>query len=200
MSLNRTFTESEQNKVVADNAPNLIWISNVENIPYYFNKRWLDYTGLPIEQLQHNKWSAQLHAEDVSQTTDLYKYHFSTHSPFTTTHRLRNSEGHYRWFLNNSEPRFDDKGAFLGYISSSTDINELKNEEIEQNAFIRAAGHEIKTPLTTLTVSTQMLETLIKSQQQMDYIPELIGTMRNSLRKLDSLIDNFLEDLNKKNF
>src|SRR5215471_3568478 len=56
--------ESEQRfRLVADNAPVMIWMSGLDKRPTYFNRLWLDFTGLSEIDLQ-NDLAGIVHPED----------------------------------------------------------------------------------------------------------------------------------------
>src|SRR5215467_2072440 len=66
--------ESEQRfRVVANAAPVLIWMSGIDRLRTYFNKRWLDFTGRSIESELGKGWTEGVHAEDVQTCLDTYR-------------------------------------------------------------------------------------------------------------------------------
>lgn len=129
--LTRELKESESRfRVLADNAPVLIWIAGVDKQCYQLNKVWLNFTGRTLEQEQGNGWAEGVHADDLQHCLDTYISSFDAHLPFTMEYRLRRYDGEYRWLLDTGVPRFADDGSFLGYIGSCIDITDNKEAQI----------------------------------------------------------------------
>lgn len=182
----------EQFSMIADTAPVLIRMSDAHQSCCYCNKGWLDFTGRTASQEYGNAWAEHIHADDTERCRALLKSSADKREPYQLQYRLLRQDGQYRWLLENGVPRFAEDGGFLGYISSCMDIHNIKETEAAKDQFIGIAGHELKTPLTTLMVSTQMLGKLFQSDPTSHYIPELIQTSVSSLKKLEILIDDLL--------
>ena len=121
-------TESEQRfRVLADNAPVLVWMSSVDANCDYFNKEWLTFTGRSLELEMGMGWTECVHSEDIHRYLETYRGAFSARRAFTVEYRLRRYDGQYRWVLNNGVPRFTEAGAFAGYIGSCVDISDQKD-------------------------------------------------------------------------
>lgn len=199
MSSKGNIAVEEHYRILAETVPALVWIADSNNDCNFYNTSWLNYTGLSLEQQIKNGWLESLHPDDKERVLAASIESLASKQPYRISFRLKRSDGAFRWFLMNVVPRFDTSRILKGFICSCTDIQDLKDAETAQNEFINLAGHEIRTPLTILTVSTQMLETLTSKEEQSSYIPELLTTMRGSLKKLDDLLDEFIQQIaNKK--
>lgn len=182
----------EQFRIMADTAPVLIWISNIDKLCYFFNKCWLDFTGRTLEQEYGNGWAEGVHPDDLERCLSIYTGCFDKRVPFKMEYRLRRYDGQYRWLLDNGVPRYTESGEFAGYIGSCIDIQEMKEAELAKDEFINIAGHELKTPLTTLMVTAQMLKKLYDTEPASHFIPDLLKTTTSSLKKLETLINDLL--------
>ena len=116
-------------RLVADTAPVLIWMSDTGKLCNYFNKPWLDFTGRSLEQELGNGWAEAVHPDDLQRCLDTYTQSFDRRENFKMEYRLRRHDGEYRWVTDIGVPRFDEVGAFAGYIGSCLDITELKQAE-----------------------------------------------------------------------
>jgi len=65
----------------------------------YFNQRWLQYVGLPIEDLLGWKWTAVIHPEDVGAIVEKWHFSIANGEPFLHEARVRRANGEYRWML-----------------------------------------------------------------------------------------------------
>jgi PAS domain S-box-containing protein len=121
--------ESEERfRLVANNAPVMIWMSGLDTKPTYFNQPWLDFTGLSETDLQ-NGLAEIVHPEDYQHCRDVYCRGFDQRQPFRKECRLRRHDGQYRWMLDIGVPRFHKDGSFAGYIGSCIDVTDNKLAE-----------------------------------------------------------------------
>jgi PAS domain S-box-containing protein len=125
-----TLRESEQRfRTVADAAPVLIWMSGVDKLCTFFNKRWFEFTGRSSEQEMGNGWADGVHPEDLDRYFDTYTEAFDARKPFVMQYRLRRNDGEYRWISDEGVPRFDAQGRFVGYIGSCVDVTDLLRQQ-----------------------------------------------------------------------
>jgi len=58
--------ESEKRfRLVANQAPVLIWMSGPDKLRNYFNQPWLEFTGRELQAELGNGWSQGVHPEDL---------------------------------------------------------------------------------------------------------------------------------------
>jgi PAS domain S-box-containing protein len=119
---------------MADTAPVLIWMSDVDRFCNFFNQGWLEFTGRTLQQELGNGWAESVHADDVKHCLDALIRAFDARIPFELEYRLRRRDGEYRWLLDKGVPRFDAHGAFLGYIGVAIDIADRRTQEGELRA------------------------------------------------------------------
>src|SRR5689334_23254917 len=132
--------ESEQRfRVMADTAPVMIWVADIENVCTYVNQQWLTFTGRTMEQELGNGWSEGIHAADREGYLNNILAAVDCRASFRAEYRLRRFDGQYRWILAHGTPRLSPTGKFLGYIGSALDITERKESE----AAIASAHEEL---------------------------------------------------------
>jgi len=128
----QTLAESEARfRLLADSAPNLIWVSEGAEGRSYFNKTWLVFTGGTIERERGAGWTRGVHPDDFERSMSIYSTAFEEQRPYDVEFRLRRHDGSYRWMLETGVPRFDQDGGFAGFIGSCIDITERREIEIE---------------------------------------------------------------------
>ena len=121
--------ESEERfRLVANNAPVMIWMSGLDKKPTYFNQLWLDFTGLSETDLL-NGLAGIVHPDDYLQCHDVYCRGFDQRQPFRKECRLRRHDGQFRWILDVGVPRLHKDGSFTGYIGSCIDVTDHKLAE-----------------------------------------------------------------------
>ncbi|HXH99408.1 MAG TPA: PAS domain-containing protein [Sphingobacteriaceae bacterium] len=91
-----------------------------------------------------------------------------------------------------SAPIRDNSGKIIAGVVICQDVTELKRAIRSRDEFLSIASHELKTPLTTLTASIQMLMRVYENDANAKSIPPLIDTSNKSARKLADLISELL--------
>lgn len=122
--------ESEQTfHSFADSSMSLIWAAGLDKLCFYFNQGWLDFTGRSYEQEAGNGWAEGVHPEDFERCLRIFTENFDKRQSFSMDYRLRRHDGEYRWIRGNGAPRYDSKGAFVGYIGHCLDIHDRVEAE-----------------------------------------------------------------------
>lgn len=127
----RALRESEARfRVLAGTAPVMIWEADTANLGTWFNSRWLEFTGRPLEAELGTGWLAGVHPDDVARAAETCGAAFARREEFTMEFRLRRADGAYRWVLDHGIPRFSPDGAFEGYLGSCVDVDERHQAEL----------------------------------------------------------------------
>ena len=97
-------TEQARQAQDVDAIPTLVWSARPDGSAEFFNRRWLDYTGLSAEKALNWGWSAALHTEDRDRLLDFWRRLLASGEAGEIEARLRRYHGKYRWFLFRIEP------------------------------------------------------------------------------------------------
>jgi hypothetical protein len=192
-SYQQVLEESESRfRLLADSIPQHIWTADTNGRLFYFNQNVFDYSGLTPDELGENGWLDIVHPDDREGNVRLWKESISSGKDFLYEHRFRRSDGEYRWQLSRAVPQRDASGKIQMWVGSSTDIQEMKEQEQQKDYFISMASHELKTPLTSVKGYVQMLQ-MIHEKSEDTFLRNALNTMDRQIVTLTSLIAELLD-------
>jgi PAS domain S-box-containing protein len=122
------WTRTEE-RLVIDTTPALIHTALPDGNINFFNRRWLEYLGLTLEDVQGWRWTAVIHPEDVAGIVDKWRTSLVTGEPFEAETRVRRADGEYRWFLHRKIALRDKCGKVVKWYGSSIDIEDRRQAE-----------------------------------------------------------------------
>lgn len=146
--------------LLADFVPQVVWICTPEGDNIYFNQRWVDYTGMSIEESYGAGWNKPFHPDDQALAWSAWRQAVQSGQAYQVESRLRAADGTYRWFLMRGQPFKEADGRILKWFGTCTDIHDMK---LTQQALIRSeklataarmaatVAHEINNPLEAVT-------------------------------------------------
>jgi|GEM_PF-2274477 len=150
--------ESEDRfRMMADSAPVLIWMADLDKLCTYFNQQWLAFTRRTLEQEVGNGWREGVHPDDYERCFETYSSAMDKREAFSMEYRLRRWDGDYIWVLYAGAPRFLADGSFAGYIGSCIDINARKEAE-DRTELLQTLTAELSSTLTVEEVAQVFVE------------------------------------------
>jgi PAS domain S-box-containing protein len=96
-----------------------------------------------------------------------------------------------KWLRSTGKAYVDNDGEPIHITGTIMDITDRKQEEQRKDDFISIASHELKTPVTTLKASLQLLDRM-KSNPSPTILPTLIEQSNKSVEKITTLINELL--------
>jgi PAS domain S-box-containing protein len=116
-------------RLLAESMPQIVWTTRVDGWNTYFNQKWVDYTGLTLEESYGHGWNKPFHPDDQQRAWDAWQNAVLHNSPYLLQCRLRRADGIYRWWLIHGVPVLDENGNIIKWYGTCTDINDLKQAE-----------------------------------------------------------------------
>lgn len=171
--------------------PQIAWTSTQEGEISFFNQRWYDYTGFNVEQTKQIGWKEVLHPEDVQPSTSAYQKIVATGQPGEYEIRKKGADGQYRWHLLRIQPMRNEFGRIEHWVCTATDIDAIKQLQQQKDDFISIASHELKTPITSLKASLQLIDKM-KDNPSKEMLPRLILQSRKSIQRVSTLVEDLL--------
>ena len=163
--IEETLLDSQNHfRTLVNNTSILVWISGLNKRCYYFNQAWLDFTGRTLTQEIGDGWLNGIHEDDIRHYLDTYTAAFEARKDFTIEYRLASAHGTYHWMLDHGAPRYDEQGAFLGFIGTLIDISPRKHAEKVLSVRTRelALHNIILKQISSGATLTQLLTELVR--------------------------------------
>jgi len=179
-------------KLLADSMPQFVWTSDNQGNINYFNKAVYDYSGLPEQKIDEGGWVDIIHPADIDENILKWRNAIEKGKDFIFEHRFRRYDGVYRWQLSRAIPLRDEQGKIQFWIGTSTDIQEIKEQEQQKDYFISMASHELKTPITSIKGYIQILQSMYENSEDPVLIKSL-GRIHVQIEKLTTLIGDLLD-------
>jgi PAS domain S-box-containing protein len=143
---------------IIEAVPGLMWSTGPDGEPTYANQRFLDYTGTRLEDFKIRNKERFLHPEDLPDFVSAIDHAIQTGTPYEAVHRLRRSDGEYRWHHTRVEPLRDRQGQIIQRYGLTVDIDEAKKAEDQLR---RSEAHLAEAQRLSRTGSSVYSETAI---------------------------------------
>lgn len=192
MNRTKALAESENRfRNMMETIPQIAWTNTIEGEVIFYNQRWFNYTGLDDKQTKLRGFNAVIHPDDLELSFVKFRSILKTSDGGEFQIRAKRADGLYRWHLIRLMPIMDERGQMQLWVGTATDIQELRMLQQQKDDFISIASHELKTPITTLKASLQLLDR-IKDNPSSSMFPKLIVQANKSLGKVTALIEDLL--------
>jgi formate hydrogenlyase transcriptional activator len=124
-------SEHELNLII-NTIPALAWSARPDGSADFFNRHYLEFVGLSVEQMKNWSWTVAVHPDDLNRLAGSWQSIMSSGKQGETEARLRRFDGEYRWFLFRTNPLRDESGNIVKWFGINTDIEDRKRAEDAQ--------------------------------------------------------------------
>ncbi len=114
---------------VIDTIPAIVWSTLPDGSNVYVNRRFIEYSGMSVEQMAGSGWQALIHPDDLERHAAKWMEAVATGKPHENEVRSRRSDGQYRWQLDRGVPLRDEDGNIVKWYGVTTDIEDRKRAE-----------------------------------------------------------------------
>jgi PAS domain S-box-containing protein len=202
--------QESQFRTLANAIPQFAWMADDSGARHWFNQRWLDYTGIRLEELKGWGWRQVHHPDHVDRVTQLIRHSCATGEPWEDTFPLRGKDGTYRWFLSRALPIRGTDGEIVGWLGTNTDVTDQKNAEAERerllmlehearsraedatkarDALLAIVAHDLRNPLHIIMSAAAKIPPSPPDEKGRNYV-EFI---QRSAREMNRLVSDMLD-------
>ncbi len=195
-------------RFMAESMPQKIFTATATGEVDYFNRQWMQFTGLSFDQIRNWGWTQFVHPDDLDANLRVWKEAVERVAPFEFEQRFRRHDGVYRWHLSRAHPMRNAAGGLIMWIGSNTDIDDQRraNENLENvvaertarlqetvaelEAFSYSISHDMRAPLRAMLGFADLLKE--------DYGQQLDATANRYLDRISSAsarMDGLIQDV-----
>jgi PAS domain S-box-containing protein len=139
-------------RTLADNISQLAWMADPTGSIFWFNRRWYEFTGTTLDEMQGWGWTKVHHPKHVDRVVDRIKHAWETGEAWEDTFPLRGRDGQFRSFLSRALPIRDEDGSVVCWFGTNTDVTQQLEAEQERERLLaseRSARHRAEGILET---------------------------------------------------
>jgi PAS domain S-box-containing protein len=191
-------------RMLAEAIPHQVWSCLPDGSVNYGNQRWMDYSGLTMDQSQGYGWTSRVHPADMEAVLMAWREAKAQEKPYYEVEkRLRGSDGRYRRFLSRAVPVYDEQGKILQWFGTYTDIEDRRQAEEALHAaqaelahvsrltimgeLTASLAHELNQPLAAVvTNGSACLRWLDRGEPNLE---EAMSAVRRMIRDADRAAD-----------
>ena len=145
----KTVENEEHFRQMCDMMPQMIWTTTPDGLPFYFSRRFYDYTGLTPAQCLGHGWITPFHDEDLVESTRRWQHALETGEEYFTEYRCRRFDGQWRWMLGRALPLKDhETDQIIRWFGTCTDIQDIVDAKV--------AGQQARQQLLDVLKHSQM--------------------------------------------
>uniref|UniRef100_A0ACD5GZ93 PAS domain S-box protein n=1 Tax=Desertifilum tharense IPPAS B-1220 TaxID=1781255 RepID=A0ACD5GZ93_9CYAN len=177
----------QQYRFLADTMPQMVWTGTPDGFIDYYNQRWLDFTGMSLEENLGWGWTAIVHPEDLQRCIDCWNHSLATGTDYQIEYRFKGAcHDRYRWHLGRAVPLRNDEGEIMRWFGTCTDIDDVKQVE----AALKQSEQEYR-ELAQRTQLINQLANQIRQSLNLNSILQTVVTEIRSLLSVDQCVFSF---------
>jgi PAS domain S-box-containing protein len=114
---------------VVNTVPAYVWSTSPEGHVDFVNDRWLQFTGLALDEAFGWKWEAVVHPDDRTRVVADWHTALKNGQPMESEARVRQADGEYCWWFVRNAPLRDETGKLVRWYGTAIDIEDRKRAE-----------------------------------------------------------------------
>jgi PAS domain S-box-containing protein len=114
---------------VVNTVPAHVWRTSPEGHVDFVNDRWLQFTGLALDEACGWKWEAVVHPDDRTRVVADWHTAVKNGRAMESEARVRRADGEYCWWFIRNVPLRDETGKLLRWYGTAIDVEDRKRAE-----------------------------------------------------------------------
>jgi rsbT co-antagonist protein RsbR len=126
--------ENRRLRTLVEMAPVGVYQTDTVGNCEYVNPRWLEMTGLTVEEARDEGWTKAIHPEDWPHVAEVWRRTVETGEVFRVESRFIHKNGDLVWYISEAAAVRAPDGSITGYVGTVTDVSDKRRFEGEQRA------------------------------------------------------------------
>jgi PAS domain S-box-containing protein len=114
---------------VVNTVPAHVWSTSPEGQVDFVNDRWLQFTGLALDEAFGWKWEAVVHPDDRTRLVADWHTAAKNGQAMESEARVRRADGEYCWWFIRNVPLRDENGKLVRWYGTAIDVEDRKRAE-----------------------------------------------------------------------
>ena len=131
-------TSEELFRTLADNISQLAWMADSNGSIFWFNRRWYEFTGTSLDEMQGWGWTKVHHPDHVDRVVERIRHSWESGEAWEDTFPLRGRDGQFRSFLSRALPIRDEQGSVVCWFGTNTDVTAQLEAEQERERLLES--------------------------------------------------------------
>jgi PAS domain S-box-containing protein len=196
---NKLRESEEKFRVLVETANEWVWMTDREGVYIYSNPALKALLGYHVEEWLGRSMFDNLHPED-RQFQKAWAEHIQRASGWNgLVLRWLHKDGSYRYVESSATPVLDASGQVIGFRGSDRDITERKRIEVRQREyevegerarmfkrFVGGVSHDLRTPLTIISTSLDLL----RRAPMTDFQARHIDKLEDQYERIHSIVED----------
>jgi len=167
----------EKYRLLAENINDSVCLHDLNGNFSFVSPSIEQLSGFKPEELIGENPYKFIHPDDVEKVAQVHQNLLNGESTYLTTYRFLSKNGTYHWYETNNKLIRDSRGDIINLITSSRIVDErMRAEENtiqvlgerrklndQKSKFITMASHEFRTPITSIQMSTDLIDLHLKN-------------------------------------
>ena len=170
----------ENYHTLADNMSQFAWMAGSTGWIFWYNRRWFEYSGTTLEDMQGWGWQKILHPDHAQRVLEKIKGCFASGEVWEDTFPLRGRNGEYCWFLSRAVPIRNSAGKITRWFGTNTDITDLRDAQEELRRAKEFTEEQVQ--VRTKELKLRNVEVVRQSEQLRELSQKLLQIQEDERR------------------
>jgi PAS domain S-box-containing protein len=188
----------ERFRSMADAIPQLAWIARADGFKFWYNRRWYEYTGTTLDQMEGWGWQSVHDPRTLPKVLEQWQHSIATGQPLEMESLLRGADGKFCTFLTRVMPLKNDEGKVSLWFGTNTDITAQKQvqeslrealAELEYMSY--SMVHDMRAPLRAMQSFAELLQSEYANNPE-SRSTDFLRRICEAAKRLDRLITDAL--------
>jgi PAS domain S-box-containing protein len=176
-------------RMLADSAPVLMWLSNLDGTREFVNRAYLDFLGLDYDAAVAFDWRGLIHPDDMARIAADEAKNLAAGGDFVWEARYRRTNGEYPWIRSVSQRRHSPTGDLVGFIGVGYDISDAKRAQADLTRINDLLAERVQAALA----ERDEAEAALRRAQKLEAVGQLTGGVAHDFNNLLTVIIGALD-------